>query len=517
MRRRHRRMVVITTTSVAGMALTLILALTASIARDDAERHREQADDLIGFMLGDLHDRLEEVGRLDVLDSVSVKAMDYFANMAPKDLDEEALLSRAKTLSQLGQAQLTRGLLEDAMAPFEEALHAVEVLSARDPENLARLFELGQAHFWVGYVQWESDDLVAADESMRHYYEISETLYKAGPENDDYILELGFAFNNLAILSKRRGDIKTALDYNQRMIELSREVYERDKTNETYLRALADAYSWSGLILKRDSQLAASVGRYAEYLKLAEEAGRNDPADTQWIEHRMLAHRFVADGMLDLGNVEAARSNFEAGMLLAQQLIEIEAANQMWQIEHAMVMRRLVQMDIRAGSIQQGLQKLESTRASVQERLADNPDDDWLHMKAELDLIAAKLLLEQGDNVAAASITDAVVGVARSLYEKNPSNLSRRTVLINSLILKARIATVDAGSSQEHSGWQEVLTVIDEAEKNRIFPEALDAYIRASLYSDLRNNIDNKIKLLRESGYQHPDFVMVLQEYGIDY
>jgi tetratricopeptide (TPR) repeat protein len=443
--------------------------------------------------------------------------MDYFANMAPKDLDEDALLNRAKTLSQLGQAQMTRGRLDDAMVPFEEALHAVEELSARDPDNLTRLFELGQAHFWVGYVHWESNELVAADESMRQYYRVSEMLYKAEPENDDYILELGFAFNNLAILSERRGDIKVALDYNRRMIDLSREVYERDKGNETYLHALADAYSWSGSMLRRDTQLAASVDRFADYLELAEAAGRNDPANTQWIEHRMLAHRFVADGMLELGNVEAAHSNFEEGMVLAQQLIEIESANKMWQIEHAIVAQRLVQMNIRVENIDQGLQLLESTRISVQERLADNPDDDWLQMKAELDLIAAKLLLGQGDTVAAASIADAVVSVARSLYENDPSKLSRRTVLINSLVLKARIATVDAVSSQEYSGWQEVLTVIEEAEKDQIFPEALDADIRASLYSGLRNNIDNKIKLLRDSGYQHPDFVMVLQEYRIAY
>ena len=517
MRRRHRRMVVVTITSVAGMALTLILALTASIARNDAERHREQADDLIGFMLGDLHERLNEVGRLDVLDSVSIKAMDYFANMAPKDLDEDALLSRVKTLSQLGQAHLTRGQLDDAMAPFEEALRVVEELIARRPDDLAWLFELGQAHFWVGYVYWESNDLVAADESMRQYYRVSEMLYKADPENDDYILELGFAFNNLAILSDRRGDIEVALDYNQRMIDLSREVYERDRTNETYLHALADAYSWRGSILRRDGQLAASVNRFTEYLQLAEEAGRGDPANTQWIEHRMLAHRFVADGMLDLGNVEEARGNFETGMVLAQQLIEIEAANKMWQIEHTMVAQRLVQMDIRAGNIKQGLQMLESTRTSVQDRLVDNTDDDWLLMKAELDLVAAKLLLEQGDNKAAESIADGVVNVARRLYEKDPSKSSRRIVLINSLILKARIAPGDAGSSQDRHGWQEALTVIVEAEKDHIFPEALDAYIRASLYSDLRNNIDYKIKLLRDSGYQHPDFVMVLQEYGTDY
>ena len=517
MRRRHRRMVVVTSASVAGMALTLILALAASIARDDAERHRDQADDLISFMLGDLHDRLNEVGRLDVLDSVSIKAMEYFANMAPKDLDEDALLSRAKTLSQLGQAHLTRGQLNDAMAPFEEALHVVEELSLRDPDNLARLFELGQAHFWVGYVHWESNDLVAADESMRHYYHISEMLYAADPENDDYILELGFAFNNLAILSDRRDDIEAALDYNQRMIDLSQEVYERDKTNETYLHALADAYSWSGSILRRDGQLAASVNQFEEYLELAGEAGRSDPANTQWIEQRMLAHRFVGDGELELGNTEVARRNFEAGKELAQQLIEIESTNKMWQTEYAMVAQRLAQLDIRGGNIIQGLQMLESIRTSVKERLADNPDDDWLLIKAGLDLVAGKLLLDQGDHAAAASVADAVADVTHRLYEKDPSRLLCRIVLINSLILKARVATVNAGPSQNQPVWQEVLALIGEAEKDRIFPEAPEAYIRASLYSNLRDGLDDRINLLRDSGYQHPDFNTVLQEYGMAY
>ena len=92
-----------------------------------------------------------------------------------------------------------------------------------------------------------------------------------------------------------------------------------------------------------------------------------------------------------------------------------------------------------------------------------------------------------------------------------------RTILINSLILKTRIATEVVGLPQEHSGWQEVLTVINEAEKDGIFPEAPDAYIRASLYSGNRNNIDLRIKLLSDSGYQHPDFVMVLKEHGVEY
>ena len=515
---RHRRMVAITAASVAGMALTLLLAWAASVARNDAERHRGQADDLIGFMLGDLHERLSEAGRLEVLDSVSVKAMDYFGKMAPKDLNEDALLSRVEALSQLGQVQLTRGHLGDAMTSFKEALRAVEELKARDPSNLVFLFELGQVHFWIGYVHWENNELEAAAESMQTYYRISETLYEAEPGNDDYVLELGYAFNNLAILNVRRGKIKEALDYNQRMIDISRQVYERDTENETYLRALADAYSWRGTMLRQDGQLAASVERFGEYLQLVKEAGLGNPANTHWIEHRMLAHRFVADGLLELGRVDAAYSNFEAGMALAKQLLQIELTNKLWQVEHAMLAERMAQMHIRAGAYKQCLQLLESTRQGIQQWLANSTNiDEWLRIDAELDLIASQAFLGLGNQDEASSIASAVVDVARRLFKNDLTRIMNRTLLINSLVFEARIATMDPESPLEHSNWQEVLAVVDETEKDRFYPEGLDAYVRASLYMGNRNDIGDKIRMLNDAGYQHPDFVTVLHAYGVIY
>lgn len=515
MRQQHRRMVAITTASVTGMALTLMLTWAAIVARDDAERHRGQADGLIGFMLGDLHERLSEAGRLEVLDSVSDKAMDYFGKMAPRDLNEETLLSRAGALSQLGQVQLTRGRLGNAMASFTEALITVEELSARDPSDLTRLFELGQVHFWIGYVHWENNDLVAADKSMQTYYLISENLYKAEPENDDYILELGFAFNNLAILSERRGEIQVALDYNQQSIELSREVHERDSENETYLAALADVYSWRGTMLKHNGQLAASVEQFGQYLQLASEASTSDPANTQWFEHRMIAHRFVGEGLLELGSLDEVRGNFEAGVSLGKRLIEIEPTNKLWQIEHAMLSQRLAQTDIRAGMSDQGLQLLESIRQGIQQWLADSAD--WLRLDAEVQLITGQALLELGERDKASSIAGDVVGVARRLFEQDQTGLWNRTLLINSLIFEARSATVDWESSADHSNWQEVFTLIDEAQKNRFYPQGLNAYVRASLYMGNSINIGDKIGILSDAGYQHPDFVAVLNEYGVIY
>src|SRR5206468_4979595 len=66
--RRHRRLYAVTAASIAGMLFASGLAYTAIDARDEARDQRREAEGLIGFMLGDLRDKLEPVGRLDVLD-----------------------------------------------------------------------------------------------------------------------------------------------------------------------------------------------------------------------------------------------------------------------------------------------------------------------------------------------------------------------------------------------------------------------------------------------------------------
>lgn len=518
LQRRHRRMAAITTASIAGMAVTLALAWVASVARDDAERRRAQADDLIGFMLGDLRERLNEVGRLDVLDSVAIKALDYFAELPPRDLDEDALAYRAEALLQLGQVQLTRRRLDDAMAAFTESLRAIEELNARDPTDLDRLYDLGQAHFWIGYAHWESDDLDAADEQMRRYYRISEQLYNADPQDDDYILELGYAYNNLAILSHRRGDNEAALDYNRRMIELTRAVYERDKDNETYRRALADAYSWSGSMLRKDNQFVASTARFEEYLDLAEAAGRTDPDDTQWIDHRMLAHRFLADGLVELGETGAARDHYEAAMALARKLTTIEPGNDNWQLEYALVGHRLAQIKIRDGQIDESLREIESFRKLTQEQLANNPENtDWQRIETALDLASGEALLKRYEFAEASSAANAAIETAGELIEVDPDSAVTRALLADGLILAARVAASNEASAQESRSFADAMAVFDGSGINRSDPDARNAIVRAALYAGRAEQVALDIETLRKAGYRHPDFVAALREYGIKY
>lgn len=518
LQQRNRRMAVFSTVLAAGMALTLVLAWTAFTARNDAERRRGQAENLIGFMLGDLRQRLHEVGRLDVLDSVAVEAMKYFADLPARDINEDVLANRATALLQIGQTQLTRGLHDEAMNAFEESLLAYGELAARNPADMGALFDLGQAHFWVGYVHWESEDLDAADASMRAYFEISRQLYDSDPLDEQYLLELGYSYNNLAILSNSRGKTQAALDYNQQMIDLCGTVLARNQSNDQSRLALADAYSWRGTMLQSNLDLTAAAEQFAAYLLLAEEASAANPTNAQWLRHRMLASRFSGEAELDLGRQEKAARHFAGGLALATGLIEIEPANENWQIEHAVLDFRLAQNELRNSRLQAGMDRLERIRVKAGKRVSNNTDRfDWLIIESDARLEQGRALLAENQLVDALRLATGVLDSARELMRSNPNGRASKYLLANSLILKAR--ATQAGPEAKPGGviWQDTLEAINQLGANESQLDLLDASIRASLYAGQSEYISDRLDVLRKAGYRHPDFVAALDQLGVEY
>jgi hypothetical protein len=64
---------------VAGMGITSTLAIAAIQARDAARDQRREAEGLVAFMVGDLKDKLEPIGRLDALDGVGARVLAYYS------------------------------------------------------------------------------------------------------------------------------------------------------------------------------------------------------------------------------------------------------------------------------------------------------------------------------------------------------------------------------------------------------------------------------------------------------
>ena len=94
--RRNRQLTAIATGATLGMIVMSWLTFTAMQATEEAVQQRSAAEDLVEFMLSDLRQRLEPVGRLDVLDAVGEKALSYYDAQEQAGLDADSLGRRAR-------------------------------------------------------------------------------------------------------------------------------------------------------------------------------------------------------------------------------------------------------------------------------------------------------------------------------------------------------------------------------------------------------------------------------------
>jgi serine/threonine protein kinase len=107
----------------------------AQAAQKEAERQHAQAEGLIEFMLGDLRKKLEPVGRLEVLDSVGAKVLDYYAKQDASSLDASALGRRARAQHLIGEISNLRGNTEEALTSFRSAAEATAQALAQAPND----------------------------------------------------------------------------------------------------------------------------------------------------------------------------------------------------------------------------------------------------------------------------------------------------------------------------------------------------------------------------------------------
>ena len=172
MRRSRARVTAITSGSLATVLAMTTLTGFALDARSEAEQRRNDAEGLIEFMLGDLRDRLDPVGRLDVLDDVAGKAIDYYDSQgnSPRDCQSvsgnaRAYYLKARIYNESNNIPLAKTHAEHALNTFTDFLSTC----LHDPQ-----FVINYAHALQWAVEPDLDMLTTHDISSEEKIDIRE-------------------------------------------------------------------------------------------------------------------------------------------------------------------------------------------------------------------------------------------------------------------------------------------------------------------------------------------------------
>jgi len=205
---RHSAGVAAVTLAIGALGVGIGVALWQA---REAQAQRVQAEGLIEYMIGDLRKKLQPVGRLDVLDGVGLKALDYYAAQDLDRLDADSLGRRARALHMIGDLAQQRGKFEEAVRDFQEAADTTARLLKAHPSDPQRIFDQSQSEFWVGYVQWYRGHLHEAEAAFQRYLHMAQRMNKAKPGDHDWQLEDVFSKTNVGIVLTELGRANEAL------------------------------------------------------------------------------------------------------------------------------------------------------------------------------------------------------------------------------------------------------------------------------------------------------------------
>ena len=228
MQRTRRRVTAITVGSFLAVLAFGSLAALAYNSRQQAVSHRAEAEDLIDFMIGDLKDKLEPVGRLDVLDGVADKVLAYYDNYGQKHLDCAASNHKATALLLNSELAAVMRRDEEMLPNTSEAYHITKNNIIRCQDQGSSIYGHAQSNFWMGYTPYMNKDYVKAEEYFTQYHQSSVDLLSLEPDSDKYKKEVISSLIMLAAVNTQQARPEKGIALLVEAYQISTEITVKD-------------------------------------------------------------------------------------------------------------------------------------------------------------------------------------------------------------------------------------------------------------------------------------------------
>jgi DNA-binding winged helix-turn-helix (wHTH) protein/tetratricopeptide (TPR) repeat protein len=443
-RRGERLRLLVLTVVLALAGLAAILGLSARHAQQLAELRRTEAEGLMGFMLGEFIDKLRPLGRLDLLDSVSARALTYLSKARDGDTGRTALTQRAQALQVIAEVAMARADPAGATAALKAARVILDQQLAATPNDTSVLKGLGNNAFWLGQMQFDQHAWSQARAHMREYLQFSERLGSVDPDSHAAWIEQSYAHNSLGSIALESGDVEAATRAFEASVMLKTRVLARTPNDKSVAVDLADSLSWSASAKEKLGELDAAGQLYERELAIVLALHTAAPGDALYARRLANAHVHQGELRLILGQVDAARAHFEQAERLLRSISVKDPSNKAWQLTLGTVRLKLLDLDAEKATpaAQQALlQQLHDTLAALGVLQPKN-----VHLQVLISSLAqrqAAQYLRQRDIGRARALLARAIGALTALRALAPGDPLVRGGLVDALLFK---------SDMEHAG-----------------------------------------------------------------
>ncbi|MFT4937697.1 MAG: DNA-binding winged helix-turn-helix (wHTH) protein [Paraglaciecola sp.] len=320
----------------------VFMSIKSQQAESFAQQKRLDAENLLGFMVGEFADKLRGVKRMDLLDGISNKALEYFSQQ-DADYDNSEVFSftnpalnfktrfqHAQTLSAMGEVAYSRAKTDEAHQAFTSARVILEKLYKEQAENLELLKTLGANAFWLGQLAYDQSDFDHAQPLFESYRDYSEQMNHLEPDNVDGWIELYNAHNTLGSLYIKQQNyavaklaFESALMLNNRALKL--------QPHDSLLRSdKADTLSWLATTEQHLGNISLTLTLHQQGQRELEAALVDSPNDAYLLESLTYSLMTQARILDYLGQTPSAYAKSTRALNFIQKALNQDPSNEIW-------------------------------------------------------------------------------------------------------------------------------------------------------------------------------------------
>lgn len=322
--------------------VAVLMSYQSQQAQNLAQQKRLEAESLLGFMVGEFADKLRSVKRMDLLDGISNKALEYFSqqdealsrtsifSLADNEQNFKAQFQHAQTLGAMGEVAYSRGKNDEAEQAFSSAKVILDKLYLEQQDNLELLKTLGANAFWLGQLAYDQSDFDTAQPLFELYRDYSLQMNELEPDNVDGWVELYYANSTLGSLYLKQQSYSLAKTIFESSLKLNNAILMQRPNDNSLRSEKADTLSWLATTEQHLGNLSATFALRQQGQKELETVLAGDQNNARALEALAYSYWYQAKKFDYVGQYTNAYDKVLRSIDILQNVLMQDPDNEIW-------------------------------------------------------------------------------------------------------------------------------------------------------------------------------------------
>jgi DNA-binding winged helix-turn-helix (wHTH) protein len=485
------------------------LGLAARSAQTRAEANRSEAEGLMTYMLGDFADKLRPLGKLDLLDTVSNRALTYLSKPSRAANSDTDLVQRAKSLALISEVRIAQA---DPIGANTALLAARDILKRQlqaRPADMGLLKGAGENAFWLGQIHFDKKEWPASQRYMEEYLQYSDRVAALAPDVVDSWTEQSFAHNSLGSIAFERGDIGRAAKEFAYSVALKTRAHASAPGDKQLTAALADSLSWQASAQLRLGRLDQAESLYNQGIALLQPLHSSYPKEAQWLKELASLWTYKADIQQARGDMAGGASDMQQAHNLLLEVVQADPSNRLWQSSLYLAELHLLQTRDTNPAPAPTLAKLDQLERGYAELIRLEPAKLKLQrMQADVQRYKAKIQWQAGAPAAASATLSSAIAQLQKLHASSANDQLILVSLVDSLLLSADLAS-------NRQACETARTLLAPAVRDSTDFLLLSGWVKAHACLDQAEPVAAVRKQLETMQYRAPEYINYLSTHPL--